>query len=140
MALPVVRVGDAPAIQAFLAERLHEFNAKATGYFDGESFTAVEQDDSGAIQAGIAGYTWGGLCFVSELWVAESRRGQGLGSALLGAAEAHARNRGCALLMLSSHSFQSPGFYERLGFERQAVVQDYPPGHSNVFLAKRLGG
>jgi ribosomal protein S18 acetylase RimI-like enzyme len=134
----VFRVGEVAEIEAFLAERIYEFNADATGYRDGESFSATQQNESGAIQAGISGYTWGGCCYVTNLWVHDSKRGQGLGSTLLQTAEAHATTRGCVVMLLSSHSFQAPGFYERMGFRQQAVVVDHPPGHTNIVFAKRL--
>jgi ribosomal protein S18 acetylase RimI-like enzyme len=136
--LIVVRVGDAPEVEAFLVERIYEFNAAATGYRDGESFSATHRDKSGVIQAGISGYTWGGCCYITNLWVHDSKRGQGFGSRLLRAAEVHARTKGCVVMLLSSHSFQAPGFYERLGFTPQAVVVDHPPGHTNIHFAKRL--
>jgi GNAT superfamily N-acetyltransferase len=131
-------VGEAPDIQAFLAERIYEFNSKATGYFDGEYFSGTRRDESGAIQAGIYGYTWGGCCYVSYLWVDESDRGHGLGTALLAAAEEHAKNKGCQVVLLATHSFQSPAFYERMGYKQQAVVRDHPVGHANLVFAKRL--
>ena len=134
----VLRVGEAPEIQAFLAERIYEYNSKATGYFDGESFSGTQQDESGRIRAGIYGYTWGGCCYVSYLWVHESERGHGLGTALLAAAEEHAKMKGCNVVILATHSFQAPAFYERLGYEQQAVVQDHPVGHASVVFAKRL--
>jgi GNAT superfamily N-acetyltransferase len=133
-----LRVGESSEVEAFLAERIYEFNSKATGYFDAESFSATHHDDSGAIRAGISGYTWGGCCYVSYLWVEEGERGRGLGAALLLTAEQHARGKGCVVMFLSSHSFQAPGFYERMGYERKAVVDDHPVGHSSVFLEKRL--
>ncbi len=49
-----------------------------------------------------------------------------------------ANAKDCVVLLVSSHSFQSPAFYERNGYERQAVVHDHLVGHTNVFLAKRL--
>jgi hypothetical protein len=55
----VLRVGEAEEVQAFLAERIYEFNANATGYFDGESFSGTQLDDAGVIRAGVCGYTWG---------------------------------------------------------------------------------
>ena len=133
-----LRIGEAPDVQAFLADRIYEFNSKATGYFDGEPFSGTQRDDAGAIQAGIYGYTWGGCCYVSYLWVDESERGQGLGTALLVATERHARMKGCQVVFLATHSFQAPGFYERLGYERQAVVHDHPLGHASLIFAKRL--
>lgn len=134
----VLSVGEAPEIQAFLAERIYEFNAKATGYFDGESFSGTQRDESGVIRAGVCGYTWGGCGYVSYLWVDESERGRGLGTALLNAAEAHARMKGCKVMFLATHVFQAPGFYERMGYERRAFVQDHPVGHASLMLAKSL--
>jgi GNAT superfamily N-acetyltransferase len=133
-----ISVGEAPEIQAFLAERIYEFNAKSTGYFDGESYSSIERDESGVIQGGICGYTWGGCAYVSYLWVDESRRGRGLGTALLVAAEEHARTKDCTVMFLATHSFQAPRFYERMGYERQAFVPDHPPGHASMIFAKRL--
>jgi GNAT superfamily N-acetyltransferase len=130
--------GDCPEIEAFLAQRIYEFNAEATGYFDGESYGAVRRDEAGTIIAGISGYTWGRVCFISYLWVAQAHRGKGWGGALMRAAEQNARDRGCAPALLSSHSFQSPGFYARMGYEARGAVQDYPLGHADVFFAKRL--
>ena len=133
-----IHAGDAPDVEAFLTERIVEFNARATGYFDAASFSATQQDEDGVIRAGISGYTWGGCCYVSYLWIDERERGRGLGSALLLAAEEHARAKRCVMMLLSSHSFQAPGFYERHGYERQAVIHDHPVGYTSVFLMKRL--
>lgn len=133
-----VRVGDAPRIEAFLAERIYEYNAAATGYGDAEFFTAVQEDRSGAIEAGICGYTWGGCCFISYLWVAASLRGNGLGSDLLAAVERHASEKRCRLVLVSTHSFQAPEFYARRGYEPTADIDDHPVGHSSNFYSKRL--
>jgi GNAT superfamily N-acetyltransferase len=140
MKLPPIdrRYGDCEDIETFLAERIYEFNSKTTGYFDGESFAATQKDESGTILAGISGFTWGGCCFVSYLWVAEEHRGKGLGRTLLTAFERNAIEKGCRIALLSSHSFQSPDFYARMGYEEQASIQDYPMGHTDIFFAKRL--
>jgi len=131
------------AIALSLAQRASAIPAvveepRATGYFDAQAFSATQQDELGVIRGGICGYTWGGCCYVSYLWIDERDRGRGLGTALLLAAEEHARTKGCAMMLLSSHSFQAPGFYEQLGYERQAVIYDHPVGYTSVFLAKRL--
>ena len=136
--IPVLRVGDVHEVEAFLAERIYEFNAGATGCFDAASFCATQHDEAGAIRAGICGYTWAGCCHVSHLWVEASFRRRGVGANLLRAAEQHAQSKGCRLMILSSHSFQSPAFYERSGFVQQAVVPDDPPGHADLVFVKRL--
>ena len=138
MAAIEFRVGDVAEQEAALAERVHAFNAEATGYHDGESFAATRADGDGRLEAGICGYTWGGCCFVSYLWVTQTLRGQGLGSELLRTVEDHARQRHCQLVLLSSHSFQAPAFYARHGYGEIAQVADHPVGHRNLFFAKRL--
>jgi N-acetylglutamate synthase-like GNAT family acetyltransferase len=130
--------GDSQQIEAFLAQRIYEYNSRATGYFDAQGFFAIDRDASGEIQGGVSGYTWGGCCHVVNLWVTEAQRGCGLGTALLAAAERHAKQQNCRVVFLSSHSFQAPDFYERQGYQRLATVQGDPPHHSNVFLAKQL--
>ena len=135
-----IRSGDSPQLEAFLAERIYEFNAAATGYDDGESFTAVREGRSGDVEAGVSGYTWGGCCYIQYLWVAKSARGHGIGSELLGAVESHARSKSCRILFVSTHSFQAPEFYARRGFARVASIENHPIGHSSYFYAKRLGG
>ncbi len=134
----VIRSGDAPEVEAFLAARIYEHNAAATGYYDADSFTATVTTRAGAIEAGLSGYTWGGCCYITGLWVQKASRGQGLGRDLLGSAERHARAKRCRLMLLSSHTFQAPDFYAKQGFEQIAVIDDHPVGHADVVYAKRL--
>jgi GNAT superfamily N-acetyltransferase len=140
MTLPPIefRCDDTQEIESFLAERIYEFNSRATGYFDAASFGAVQRDASGNIVAGISGYTWGGVCFVSYLWVDANHRAKGLGRTLLQMAEKNAIERRCAVVLLSTHRFQSPEFYVRMGYQQHASVSNHPVGYSNIFYAKRL--
>ncbi|MFH1035979.1 MAG: GNAT family N-acetyltransferase [Pseudomonadota bacterium] len=66
--------------------------------------------------------------YVSELFVAEKWRGQGLGSALLAALEQEARRRGCSQLMLVNNrerdSYQR-GFYARQGWRERANMANF---------------
>jgi ribosomal protein S18 acetylase RimI-like enzyme len=137
MSTIAVRTGNAE-LEAFLAQRIYEYNAAATGYHDGESFTAVRQSESGDVDAGTCGYTWGGCCYITYLWVSEALRGRGMGSEILRAVERHAREKRCRLVLVSSHSFQAPGFYARRGYEQVARVHDHPVGHANIFYVKCL--
>lgn len=134
----VLQLGDAPELEAFLAQRIYEFNAQATGYFDGECFSAAQRSDAGAIQGGITGYTWGGCCYVTNLWVDASERARGLGRELLRAAEEHARRVGCSVAFADTHTFQAPGFYARMGYRQLAAIDDHPVAHANLVFAKRL--
>lgn len=128
----------APEDAAFIEERINEFNYDATGYRDGRELAAIVRDDDAQIVAGLTGFTWGGCCRVSFLWVAEPYRRAGLGKALLSEAETEARRRGCKLMLLDTHDFQAPRFYERLGFEAVGRFDDYPLGYGQTAYRKRL--
>ena len=128
------------ALAAFLADRIYEFNAKATGYCDGMLLAGCIRDDSGEVIAGFNGHTWGGCCELANLWVHEQHRGRGLGALLLRSAEAEAMARGCAQIALATHSFQAPGFYERMGYERKHTIEGRPKDHADIIYIKVLKG
>jgi GNAT superfamily N-acetyltransferase len=126
------------ALESFLVDRIYDFNSQATGYFDGKMLGGSLRSEAGEIIAGFSGHTWGGCCEISHLWVSEQHRGRGLGTALLQAAEREARHRGCERVILATHSFQAPAFYERLGYERKYIIEGQPLGYSNIIYAKIL--
>jgi len=131
---------ECETLGAFLAGRIYEFNANATGYFDGRLLAGCVRNDAGEVIAGFNGHTWGGCCELAYVWVDERHRGQGLGTRLVRAAEAEALARGCTQVVLATHDFQAPGFYERLGYERKYAIEDRPRGHANIIYVKGLRG
>ena len=122
---------------AELRAALNEYNFATTGYRDGRSLSCFLRED-GELIAGIDGFTWGGYARIDLLWVEEPRRGHGLGTALLAAAEAEARRRGCTVIVLDTHSFQAPDLYPALGYEKVGETTDTPVGHSQSMFQKRL--
>ena len=141
--LRAVEFHDGPRcreIEAFLVDRIYEFNVEATGYADGRLIAATVQADTGEIIAGINGHTWGGCCVIDHVWVHARHRGQGLGEALMHAAESEAVRRGCEQVVLITHSFQAPEFYEHLGYERKYAIEGRPKGYADIVYIKRLKG
>jgi ribosomal protein S18 acetylase RimI-like enzyme len=121
-----------------LSERINEFNVEATGFDDGRFLSAVYRGPDGALEAGLSGWTWGGSGYIEYLWVRADLRGAGRGSRLLAAAETEARARGCARMIVSSHTFQAPDFYRRHGYAEYARTEDSPRGHAEVHFVKNL--
>ncbi|CAI0811597.1 GNAT family N-acetyltransferase [Serratia liquefaciens] len=96
------------------------------------------RDIAGQVVAGLTGETWGNWLSVEWLWVADSQRGSGLGRKVLLAAEREAKARGCRYVRLDTFSFQARPFYEKLGYQLQMTLQNYPVEHECYFLTKTL--
>lgn len=128
----------APADVQTVWRGLEGFNlqfAPADGY---RPLNIFVRDETGAIHGGLLGETAWGWLHVSILWLAESARGQGHGTALMAEAEAEARRRGCHHVHLDTMSFQALPFYERLGYTLWGTLDDHPIGHQRHFLRKAL--
>jgi len=121
-----------------LEDRLYTFNVESTGFRDARDLSCVVRDSEGTLVAGIDGFTWGGYARVEVLWVSEPLRGKGLGRRLLEAAEEEARERGCTSIVLSSHEFQAPGFYTKLGYHSVGATENTPAGYRELYFQKRL--
>jgi GNAT superfamily N-acetyltransferase len=96
------------------------------------------RSDNGTIVGGFWGATMFEWLHVGLLFVPESLQGQGVGSALMAAAEDEARKRGCRGAYVDTFSFQAGPFYEKLGFTQFGTLHDYPPGHSQIYFCKRF--
>jgi ribosomal protein S18 acetylase RimI-like enzyme len=127
--------GDAVAE---LRERVISYNLAATGFRDGRSLGCFVRDADGQLIAGLDGFSWGGYAKIEWLWVRDDHRRHGLGKQLVRAAEAEADKRGCRVMRVDSHTFQAPGFYEKLGYERIGFAADTPIGYGEVFFLKGL--
>ena len=131
--------GEADAgLRDRLDEEINAFNATATGHHDGRLLSIAARGDRGDLRGGLYGWTWGGCGYIDLLWVRDDQRGCGLGTGLLAAAEAEIRRRGCDRVALSTHSFQAPGFYARLGYTECGRTPGYPHGHDHIHLVKQF--
>jgi GNAT superfamily N-acetyltransferase len=137
----VVEAHPAPEDVQFLEDQIVAFNIATTGIRPAEDvlLASFVRDPTGVIRGGIFGWTWGGCCEIRSLWVDAAWRGRGIGHGLLAAAEQEARRRGCFQVVLDTHSFQAPVFYQRCGYEIVGRVDDYPQGYQKYLLRKRLG-
>ena len=72
------------------------------------------------------------------LWVDEKYRRQGLGSALIREAERAAREKGCYVMTLGTFDFQARPLYEKHGYKVAGNIKNWPKGHENYSMMKRL--
>lgn len=66
------------------------------------------------------------------------KRGKGIGSAILKAAENEARQRGARHVFVDTFSFQAPEFYIMHGYEQVFALSEYPYTGSRHYYTKDL--
>jgi len=121
----------------FLENQIRHEAAAAMG-LGGEVELAIFVREAGQVVAGISGWTWGDACELQSLWVDPSRRGRGLATRLIGAAEAEAAARGCSQTVHFTYEFQARALYEQIGYELVGRVAGFPSGTDVLWYRKRL--
>lgn len=98
---------------------------------------AARQD--GAVIGVVKGHSFYREVHIGELIVAQENRGQGIGTKLLVAAEAHFQGRGFDNLNLTTYRFQAPEFYQKNGFTLEFVRENPAcPALAKYFFIKKL--
>ena len=103
-----------------------------------ERFAIAVKDDAGNISGGLIGEMYWDYLHVDTLWLAESLRGQDIGSRLLTMAEDVAREKGMHHANLETTTFQARGFYEKHGYRVVGQLDGKPPGHIWYYMQKDL--
>ncbi len=98
--------------------RKYEFQNGILCNFVPFSFCAKENNE---IVGAITGYTCYQEIYIDELIVKESKRFKSIGTQLLNTVEKYYENSGFVNINLCTNEFQSPKFYEKLGFELEFV-------------------
>lgn len=128
-----------PCVLAVLEARLRENAcAKNAPPYRDRPLSVLAHDDDGALIGGLTGKTFWNWLYIDVLWVDEKRRGQGLGGQLVHKAEAIAAARGCTAAYLWTESFEAPDFYQKLGYRRFVVKDDFPAGFQRIGFLKPL--
>jgi len=137
-----IKIEAAPTLEmrSAIAAPLERFNEIHANRPEDFRLLAIPLSDPSTNE--IVGGLWGSTMFshlhVDLLFVPEAMRGRGIGRQLLTGAEAEAVRRGCLGAWLDTYSFQARGFYERVGYSVFGSIDNYPPGHSRIFLKKVL--
>ena len=125
-------------LQQQLDDELTAFNARASGARWPTELSIRVADTGGELVGGLTGWTWGTLCAVEMLWVREDQRHAGWGAKILRAAEEEGARRGCTDAIVSSYTFQAPGFYLKQGYRETGRITGVPGGHEDVYFHKSL--
>jgi GNAT superfamily N-acetyltransferase len=117
---------------------VRDYNRGVTGQDSPRPVACFLRDDEGRIVGGALGDLWGRSVHIAAMWVAESHRGKGHGSALLRTVEDYAARHGHLLAYLETTSFQARPFYEGLGYCVFGELTDVAEGCTLFFLRKDL--
>jgi GNAT superfamily N-acetyltransferase len=126
------------ALTRFLTDNVLNVNMARTGISTWHPVGFFLRNARGEWLGGLTGYVWGGWFHVNFLWVSEPLRGQGHGGRLMDTAEAFAIERGASAATLETHSFGAEHFYLKRGYTVFGHLDNYPPGHTKLFLRKQL--
>jgi ribosomal protein S18 acetylase RimI-like enzyme len=135
---PVERLaGLPPDVREAILAPLDAFT-RQRGYAWNPSPLVLVLRQGGKIVGGLIGETQWGWLRIDILAVAEEMRGEGWGRKLVEEAERIAVEAGCLGAWVDTFSFQSPGFYQKLGYAVFGELADYPTGQTRYFLSKQL--
>ncbi len=128
----------APGMFGAIFRALESESAPLVGAATANLLVIPLHDSAGAVAGGLWGCTNFEWLHVQMLFVPAPLRGAGMGARLIAMAEHHALARGCRGAHVSTFSFQAAGFYEKQGYTLFGVLEDFPPGHSQLSFRKRF--
>lgn len=123
--------------EAFVIEQTRTYNRRFTPR-DVQPLCVFARDDDGQIIGGLTAKTYWQYLDVSFLWVDERHRKFGHATALMSAAEAEARRRGCKHAIVDTLSFQAPELYRKLGYAEWGHLTEMAGEYERYFFRKRL--
>jgi len=126
----------------FVEDKLVAFNKNHVPFTQKRDFENLNfniKDKNEFVIAGINSvvYCWKVL-YIGILFVAESYRGQQLGSLLLNKVEDQAKTMEASLSHLDTFDWQAKDFYLKAGYEVFGVLDACPPGHKRYYMKKIL--
>lgn len=116
-------------------DRIQKDNIFETSPSQEVIYGAFEGDQ---LVGGLVGLYKNDYLYIDILWVQESARKKGIGSALMTHIESKAYEKGIRNIWLGTASFQARGLYEKLGYHVEATFEQCPKGYDNYTMLKVL--
>ena len=98
----------------------------------------VVKDEDGQLIGGLCAGTTLKTMYITHLWVDKKYQGQGIGRDLMITAERLAVENNCISGQGSALSFQSPEFFQKLGYDFFGISDGYPDSIKEYFLIKKF--
>jgi GNAT superfamily N-acetyltransferase len=117
---------------------LKAFNLPFIGADQPQKLAIIVRNEQQEIIGGLLGETKWNWMYIGWVWITEKYRKHGIGRKLMGDAENEARTMGCDHAHLTTLDFQAKVFYEKLGYEVFAALEDFPQGHTRFMMKKRI--
>ena len=129
-----------PNLREAILRPLRDYNTSKVGPVVVEPLAVfLRHPESDAIIGGLWGHLAADWLTIELLYVPDELRRRGIGSSLMKEAEEIAAKRGCVGIKLDTHTFQAPGFYEKLGYRAFGrLMMDHPGGHELIYYFKNL--
>lgn len=124
-----------------IVEMLVAYNQSKTQEFKdaiNKPLEIIVRNEQGEIIGGLYGRSIWETLEIKTFAVKQENRKAGLGRKLILEVEAEAKRRNCRFVSLDTFSFQAPGFYEKLGFEKIGTETDFPKGFEKYYYRKKL--
>ena len=134
----VVEATEEELRSGVVGRSLREFNYGVVGEYPPEQRVCLNaKDDQGELLGGVRAIVSLHWLIVEVLWVTETARANGVGTALLRDCESRAVALGAHSAWLTTFDWQSPAFYAKHGYAERTRMEDYVEGHALIFLEKR---
>jgi ribosomal protein S18 acetylase RimI-like enzyme len=96
----------------------------------------VLKNTEGKVVGGLLGETVFKAMYINQLWIQEQYRRQGYGRELVITAERIAKEKGCISGLAMVYSFQTPEFFQKLGYETFGFSDGYPTPTKEYYFKK----
>ena len=120
-----------------LASHMDDSHRWSTGGTFRQLFISLCASDE-TVYGGVLAYTHSEWLEIEFIWVAEVRRGCGLGTRMIAAAEHEARGRGCQRAYLDTGTSPFASFFLHRGYQVCGELLNYHAGAPRLWLTKSL--
>lgn len=134
----VVLEDNGEEASAELHRDVQNWNEQQIGPRNTRLLTFSIRDENGRLIAGLDGELHWNAFYLGTLWVDQSERRRGYGTALMDRTAAVVKEHGCEVIFLSTFTFQAPRFYEKRGYVPFGELPYGGKDFKRVWFAKRL--